>query len=439
MDALQITYKLKKGRRTLVAVVGRGSHRVELGTGLKLPTGVEFNLPRNVVGGDHRDRNTYVASLNAWEAAIRDRWGSLLQKSPASVPADLLRIKEPAQEVQKEKTCKLTLLVWINHLADQIMADILCNDRTGRFLSKKTIEFNKYFINVMTGFVGRHGDFDFGVNATHEDFQRVGSKIKRYLLEEMNYGQETTFKLMERVRWLIRSRIKGLRVSIDAQMLASFRYPRPRKNSSDDIVALDIDQYQWVIRNEAVLRADFPKPNQQVAIDYLVVGLITCARKGDMDSWTATNLRAIGQETGLRYVPAKTKSSSGVLVDITPVPECVAEIFKRNLNTHGKLMPPLSAGLGRAIRGILRKQPIFHREVTVRLASGSYTKKKTWEALRVHALRSSGITYLLSQGIPDGIVRSISGHTGNSDSFAVYSKVLDRVKRNTLQEVYSRF
>jgi hypothetical protein len=446
METLQITFKVKKGRRSVVAVVGRGSRRIEMGTGLRVPDGAQFEAPRNIVGGHHRARNDFIAALNDWESSTREKWRRITLIKPATVPSELLTFGKPTENPKPEWANELTLLGWIRHLTEQLDNGIICNERTGHLLSPRTLEFNRYYVKVISRFIQCHGDFDFGPYlgidlssrpASHDDFRALGSKIKRYIIEEENLGQETTFKLMERLRWHIRSSVKDLGLSLDPQLLVSFRYPRPRKNGGEDVIALDIDQFEWTIRNEGALRAEFPKPNHQVAIDYLIVGLMTCARKGDMNSWTSANLRTRGDETSLRYIPTKTKSSSGALVDITPLPNRVCQIFRRNLGVYQKLMPPLPTSLGRHIRAILRQQAIFNREVTVRLASGSHTKKKTWEALKVHSLRCSGITYLLSRGIPDPIVRSISGHTINSDSFGVYLKILESVKKEGLERLHS--
>jgi hypothetical protein len=441
MDALQITFKVKKGRRSVVAVVGRGSRRVEMGTGLRVPDGANFEAPRNISGGHHRTRNDFIAALNEWEVNLRERWLRLQSLKLEAKPSDLLETGSSAVEIPHRRGLQRPALsVAVNYLAEQVRTRALVNDRTGGLLSRKTLEFNGYFVGVVSRYILSHGDFDLGAEDRASRlmrFKKFGVMVKRFLLEESQFGLETTFKLMERLRWLLRSYSTLCCDEVDEALLSALKFPKPRKNNNEDVFSLDVDQYEWILENEANLRAKHPSAPSQAAIDYLVVGLVTCARKGDIDSWTTANLRSTSRVTTLRYVPKKTESSSNLTVDFMPLPDSVLRIFERNIDVHGKLLPPLFARLGGSIRRILREEAIMQREVAVRDSTGGYKKTQSWEALRIHSLRSSGITYLLSRGVPEVIVRSISGHTRTSESFAAYSKVLESVKFQKLQETFS--
>ncbi len=132
---------------------------------------------------------------------------------------------------------------------------------------------------------------------------------------------------------------------------------------------------------------------------------LTCARKGDMNSWTFSNFRSSVEESTLRYIPNKTKGSSAVAVEFAPIPKRVIEIFTRNQTNYGKLIPPITGGIGRSIKTILKRYPIFNRDLTSRTPKGIFITNKTYKSIKIHSLRASGISYLLNRGVSEMTVK----------------------------------
>lgn len=436
---IQITYKLKKGRRSLVAVVGRGNSRFELGTGVALPDKSTFESPRNIVGGNVSERNACFSELLLWETGIRNKLESTVGTE----------IKELLKKTPNKVIFHNSLSSWLKQLCSQVASGVVVNEKTGNLLSPKTIIGMSDYTDLISLYIEAYGDFDFGTynSSTYSSltkqvvvnkYKSLGSTLKKFLLNDKGHGLETTFRNMARTKGFIKAMARDNNIDINQDLLSAFNFPKPNKNNEEDIIALDVDQYEWIINNESILRKD-ATIEQYRMIDYLVVGLITCARKGDMNTWTEANLRRTAAGLSLRYIPNKTKSSSAVTVDLTPVPSMVEEIFMRNIKIHGKLMPPLASGTRVTMRRLLKKHEIFNRDITVRSPKGEFIVKKTYDALKLHSLRSSGITYLLIKGVPEMIVKKISGHTTGSESFGLYAKIIESNKTDVMRSVYSMF
>jgi integrase len=445
---IQVSYKLKKGRSALVAIVGRGKTRFELGTGVIIPFGVVFTPPKSMSGGDPKQRNKADADLNIWESGLRGKWDRLVSINPLATESDLKNMV--ARGKQKEAGFDATLIGWANKLTSRIDNGEMINKDTGRKLADNTLTSLKQFINNIEGFVAKYGDFDFGrynsANATIlgkapviNKYKTLGAEFKNYILNDLKYGDQTTGVVMGKLRGLIETFSSEYGLTVDKELIEPLKYRARRKNSDEDIVALDDDQFEYIINNEEKFRIESRRVKQQRAIDYMIVGLLTCARKGDMGKWDSTNLRQADGGYRLRYIPEKTSRSSQAVVDVFPLSDRVVSIFKKNLELYNKLLPPLPFQLGRAIQAILKKHEIFDRQIVIRTSDGGFVTKKTSEAFKAHSLRSSGITYLLSQGMQEMMVKKISGHSQNSQSFLVYAKVLEKNKQQAYRDVFAKF
>jgi len=56
-------------------------------------------------------------------------------------------------------------------------------------------------------------------------------------------------------------------------------------------------------------------------------------------------------------------------------------------------------------------------------------------AFKFHGTRASLITYLLSKGQQETIIKSISGHTLDSQSFTRYVKISNDMKLKAMQKI----
>jgi integrase len=61
---------------------------------------------------------------------------------------------------------------------------------------------------------------------------------------------------------------------------------------------------------------------------------------------------------------------------------------------------------------------------------------KFYELLTTHTMRRTGITILLQLGMPEHLVRQISGHAPNSKEFYRYVKIAQNWQDDESQRVY---
>jgi hypothetical protein len=175
----------------------------------------------------------------------------------------------------------------------------------------------------------------------------------------------------------------------------------------------------------------------------MIAGMVIGARKCDLRSFTVENLKT--DEDGsvsLRYIPQKTKNSSGSIVEFPDVPKIVLEIFRKNAESfEGKLLPPNIAdeALSVSLRNVLKLHPQFNNYIRTINDKGEFKVIKFHEAFHFHCCRASMITYNLSKGMTETMVKRLSGHSLNSTSFQKYVRMSPEVKKAAVLAVYGKF
>jgi len=162
------------------------------------------------------------------------------------------------------------------------------------------------------------------------------------------------------------------------------------------------------------------------ALDYLIVALFIAPRVGDMKRLDSGNLYEKNGKPWLKYSQEKT----GTVIDV-PLNSLVHTTFSRNLITYGKCLPPFTGNLNAAIRKICSYVPSLQTQGSkTRIRGGKRVevRKPRWEMISIHRMRATAITNMLDAGIPEHVVKSYSGHTGDSKAFARYVKSRDGAK-----------
>ena len=124
------------------------------------------------------------------------------------------------------------------------------------------------------------------------------------------------------------------------------------------------------------------------------------------------------------------KTSSEIKI---PLPEYVLEIIKRNRRKSGKfLLPRLSStNLNLQIKKLIKfagwdnnlPKNISLKGKMVELKSASGNSWKFYEHITAHTMRRTAITTLLIMGVPENVVRKISGHAPMSKEFYKYVSI----------------
>ncbi len=189
---------------------------------------------------------------------------------------------------------------------------------------------------------------------------------------------------------------------------------------ADPIVLLP-EQLAFLIHDQS-FHQQLPRHLQQ-SKDLFVFGCSTALRVGDLMRLTAANLVKQGQGVMLRCPTQKT----GSMVHIPLPPYCLdilgrqrkgRYLFRRLCNTNFNLH--LKA-IGR-LAGWCSPMPKY-RSVRGRLQEIKTPAGSTWtfyQHLSAHTMRRTAISTLLMMGVPEPVVRRISGHAPGSKEFYRY-------------------
>lgn len=191
-------------------------------------------------------------------------------------------------------------------------------------------------------------------------------------------------------------------------------------------VVLQPWQLQFLISNVAFNAA--LNPCQRRARDIFVFGCTVALRFSDLMNLRRPNLVKTETETSLILFTQKTGAEIRV-----PLPGYVLEIITRNKRKSGKyLLPRLSStNMNLQIKKLIQLAGWVHRLPKYISCRGKMLELKsktgnTWpfyQHMTTHTMRRTAITSLLMLGVPENIVRKVSGHAPGSKEFYKYVSI----------------
>jgi hypothetical protein len=446
---LTIKYrKIKKGRKTIDAILSHNGYRIELSTGVKLPAGVEFIIPRAFSGGTLSQRSQCDQDLHEWESVIRNKYSDIVSTHGHNFHAEIFSAGMKATsgmfkgEAPDDRT---TLSGFASQFYDKINSGHLTKKSDGRAYASRSISVMLGVVSIIEKFVIKHGDFDFskyndntaaavGKSAVSKAYNDLCENIKAYLITECGYGQYTVSNTLSTISLIINERAEYHGINISDRYLSKLKYKIRKENV---VVALSSEQFEWLMDNEDLVRGDCKLKSERIWVDYMYAGLLTAARLGDLGGFNMSNLIKSNDGYMLSYIPMKTKNSSGVKVEM-PVVDRLLSIFLRNAEKYnGKLLPVYrhQKAAPPAVRAILAKYEIFHNYVQYLDTEGNIASGRLCDVFVFHSTRASLITYLLSKGEQETVIKSVSGHTLDSSSFKVYASITASAKVRVMQRV----
>lgn len=188
-----------------------------------------------------------------------------------------------------------------------------------------------------------------------------------------------------------------------------------------EIQVLNPEQFKFLIYNE-----EFEKTltlPQRTVKDIFVFGCATGLRFSDLSLLTIKNIEIINNEYYLKTKSKKTKTYSSIkLPDFAIV---IVKKFKTKRSSV-KLFPKYDlANFNEILKRIGEKagwtQEInITREVKGISKINQKKKKRFCDQMSSHMMRRTAITTMLVLGMPEHLVKKISGHSHNSGSFNRY-------------------
>jgi hypothetical protein len=445
---VKITYRnLRPSRRTIDAIVGSGSKRIELSTGVKLPPYISFDsATKTFKGGAAGERMSLESQLFEWERSIRDKHSLIVVNHGTQIPKDVFRFGMKTTNAEMREAVvdtRATLSAFCDQIQNKIDKKILSRKDGKPYADNSLQRFESLLASVKE--FSEIIDFDFakynldtekvlGKSRVIEAYDEFAQVFKNFLRKK-EYGDYAFASILSFIKSIINDRCEHHGIAISRRHLDKFK---STANKDRIVIVMSDEQFEWIINNEATMRHDFRHLRKKlVAVDYILAGLLTAARIADLDALTMSNLqKAKDGSYTLRYIPLKTKNSSGLMVEV-PVAKKLLDIFLRNAEkSNGKLLPPWNITCAcRHMREVLKKYEIFQEDVQTQDKHGKIVCKPFWEAFKFHGTRGSLITYLLSQGEQETAVKSISGHTIDSSSFKRYAKITSKMKVQAMAKV----
>lgn len=211
------------------------------------------------------------------------------------------------------------------------------------------------------------------------------------------------------------------------------------RNEHIEILVLSIEQLKFLIHDES-FQLQLSKKLLRTK-DVFLFGCATGLRFSDIMKLTSKNITKQGESYYLKIKSQKTKVFSFI-----KLPTYAIEIVKRNISKSSK--EPLFRNislynfnknlkeLGKAAKFV---QPIeVSREV--RGAAKRVSKKEVlfYQKMTSHMMRRTAITSHLMLGMPEHLVKKISGHSGNSPSFNRYVHYAQTYVDNEIDKVHQK-
>ena len=428
---LIIRYFRKPNRNTLMARIKLdGNHLTDMSTKIKFGSARFESNKFN----DYRKNK----ELTDFEIGVYERYENAV-KAGLSGNA-LIEVIKGESGIAQSSDDTLLFSYMIKDYRAKAERGELFNNKTGKKLSKESCQSGVTVCNViMNDFVMKGNDFDFrkynivtskalGEGLISRKYNDFIQSFKSMLIDKGSsdaYSHKMIFKVKHIINMYCD--VEGIPLG---NLLNGLKYKSPTK----DVEVLNPEQVKFIITQYDRMVNEHPEL-EEVAM-YMYVGVVMLGRVGDMKSWEVGNLYELGDRTWIKYIPNKTKNSSGRTVDI-PVPERVVKIFIKNKDRYnGKLMPQGIKNFYEKLKKLASYYEIFHNEVQV-MRKGKFVKMRQCDAIHIHQMRGSGVSDKLMH-MPEALVKEFTGHTHDSSAFAKYVKVANESKARYMDEYMSR-
>ncbi len=206
------------------------------------------------------------------------------------------------------------------------------------------------------------------------------------------------------------------------------------------IVVITPDHFRFLI-NDKPFEDSLPDLLKKVK-DFFVFGCTVGLRISDLLAITSKNLEINESGTYLIVHSSKTATLTKVLL-----PRYALEIINKYKGKSKRLLPPFNKdNLNIYIKRLAEKAGWTNSVTKTRLQKGvpvlQYTdaKKKTThrfcDLITCHTMRRTAITTLISLGMPEYLVRKVSGHAPGSKEFYRYVSLSQQLQDEETKRVF---
>lgn len=339
-------------------------------------------------------------------------------------------------------------------LIDDFINDSYAGRRTkknGSKISSGTIDNYLYLKKNLCAFA-EHSSFEMKLfivnNLTQTEKERARRYYKKfyasftnYLYDRKKYFDNYTGLMIKTLRSFFNYLEEERNISVGT-FHRSFYVPV----EEIPIIALTQEQLRFILYddefNETVRYHDLEKIR-----DIFVFGCTVALRVSDLLSLTQKNLLIQGDRYYIGVKSQKTSTHTSI-----KLPEYAVEILKKYKSGKKNLLPAISAGWFNArLKDFARLIPDDFEMIKTRERRGKQVvvykdpirriHYRLSDHISTHTMRRTAITNMLCLGMPEHLVRKISGHAANSHEFFRYvqlsqsfidgetDKVFDQLKK----------
>lgn len=190
------------------------------------------------------------------------------------------------------------------------------------------------------------------------------------------------------------------------------------------ILVLTPEQLKFLIYNKDF--AEQLSSQQQIVKDMFVFGCSTGLRFSDLRQVSAKNIEKVNGEHYLKLRTQKTKTFT-----LIKLPEFSVQIVKKFKTYRVKqtIFPAISLDSFNAQLKLIGEKAGWMQRVEhtrekmgkiLRVKNGKIEKTRFCDFMSSHMMRRTAITTMLILGMPEHLVKNVSGHTSSSSSFHRY-------------------
>lgn len=207
------------------------------------------------------------------------------------------------------------------------------------------------------------------------------------------------------------------------------------------ILTLTVEQLQYLVFNKA-FEDTLSKPLQNCK-DIFVIGCMVGLRYSDLSK---IKLKNIEERDGCRYLKVRSKKTG--IDTLVKLPGHAIEIINKYKKNKASLLPTISLfGFNKNIKKIGELagwvMPISkiraRKGITREIFNPNKQPVRFCDEMSSHTMRRTCITTMLTSGMPEYIVRKISGHTSDSKEFFRYVNLAQSLMDKEIEKMHKHF
>jgi integrase len=209
------------------------------------------------------------------------------------------------------------------------------------------------------------------------------------------------------------------------------------------IIALSVEQLNYIIYDEAYNALLKQKKREEIR-DVFVFGCTVALRISDLLQLTVKNLVVQNNNYYLRVKSQKTATMTSI-----KLPDYAVELIKKYEGKYATLLPEMTPQwFNSQLKTVARLIPDNYEMIKVRERRGKQvviykdpinkTHYQLSDHITSHTMRRTAITTMLNLGMPEHIVRKISGHAANSREFYRYVQLAQQVIDAESEKVFEQ-